>query len=167
MLRDSTTHFVCPSVRRSFRPLVRPSVTLNFFCFFCGLWPHCSCPNDGVTSIMAPAHPHATGVAVYLALLLNQVIPDRIYLIVSALLSRQNRNIQALMALPLAPFSILAAGYGHIKLPNLAYDVTETLQELLRQTGGNRLIIGVDTRLSDLFQRPDPCPGQPKMLLVR
>ena len=48
---------VCPSVRRS--------ITLYFFC---GLWPHCSCPNDEVTSTMAPAHPHATGVVVYPAL---------------------------------------------------------------------------------------------------
>ena len=31
-------------------------------------WPHCSCPNGLVTSNMAPAHPHATGVAVYPAL---------------------------------------------------------------------------------------------------
>ena len=36
---------------------------------FCGLWPHCSYPNDQVNSITAPAHPHATGVAVYPALL--------------------------------------------------------------------------------------------------
>ena len=32
------------------------------------LWPHRSCPNDLVTSNMAPAHPHATSVAVYPAL---------------------------------------------------------------------------------------------------
>ena len=48
----------------------RRSVTLYFFLGFCGFWPYCSCPNDLVTSIMAPAHPHATGVAVYPALLL-------------------------------------------------------------------------------------------------
>ena len=30
--------------------------------------PHCSCPNGLVTSNMAPAHPHATSVAVYPAL---------------------------------------------------------------------------------------------------
>ena len=29
---------------------------------------YCSCPNVPLTSIMAPAHPHATGVAVYPAL---------------------------------------------------------------------------------------------------
>ena len=32
------------------------------------LWPHCSCRNGLVTSNMAPAHPHATSVAVYQAL---------------------------------------------------------------------------------------------------
>ena len=53
------------SVRWSVGPLVRH--TLLFF-GFCGLWPHCSCPSDQVTSNMAPAHPHATGVAVYPAL---------------------------------------------------------------------------------------------------
>ena len=41
--------------------------TLLFLWFFF-LGPHCSCPNDLVTSILAPAHPHATGVAVYPAL---------------------------------------------------------------------------------------------------
>ena len=74
MLRDSTPHFVgpsvCPSIGWSVHLLVRPSITLYFFC----LWPHCSCPNDQVTSntapapAPAPAHPHATGVAVCLAL---------------------------------------------------------------------------------------------------
>ena len=52
---------VCRSVGRSIRH------TLLFF-GFCGLWSHCSCPNNQVTSNMAPAHPHATGVAVYPAL---------------------------------------------------------------------------------------------------
>ena len=62
------------SVRRSVRPSVGPSVrpsvghTLLFLGFW-GFWHHCSCSNDLVTSIMAPAHPHATGVAVYPALL--------------------------------------------------------------------------------------------------
>ena len=51
---------LCRSVRASVRP--------SHFTFFCGLWPHCSCPNDQVTSNMSPAHPHATGVAVYPAL---------------------------------------------------------------------------------------------------
>ena len=74
VLRDSTTRFVGPSVRRSVRPSVRPSVrhTLGF----CGIWPHCSCPNDLVTSNTAPAHPHATGVAVYPALFF-QTRPSR------------------------------------------------------------------------------------------
>ena len=53
----------------SVRWSVRWSITLySFFLFFCGLWPHCSCSNDLVTSIMTPAHPHTTGVAVYPAL---------------------------------------------------------------------------------------------------
>ena len=58
VLRDSTPRFVGPSVGH----------TLLFW-DFCGFWPHCSCPNDLVTSIEAPAHSHATGVAVYPALL--------------------------------------------------------------------------------------------------
>ena len=58
VLRDSTTRFVGQSVR----PSIRRSVTLYFFIcfFFCGFWPHCSCPNDKATSNMAPANPHAT-----------------------------------------------------------------------------------------------------------
>ena len=59
MLRYSTPCFV----GRSVGPSVRHTLL-----FFCGLWPHCSCPNDQVTSKTAPAHPHATGVAVYPAL---------------------------------------------------------------------------------------------------
>ena len=48
----------------------RPSVDPSHFvlCVFCD--PHCSCPNDPVTSNTAPANPHATGVAVYPALFL-------------------------------------------------------------------------------------------------
>ena len=46
---------------------IRPSVCHTLL-FFCGFWRHCSCPNDLVTSITAPTHLHATGVAVYLAL---------------------------------------------------------------------------------------------------
>ena len=74
VLRDSTPRSVGPSVgpsvRRSVSPSVRRSVRQTLlFLSFCGFWPHCSCPNDGVISIMAPAHPHATGVAVYPALL--------------------------------------------------------------------------------------------------
>ena len=60
---------VRPSDRRSVRPSVRPSVRHTLlFLGFCGLWPHCSCPNDGEALNMAPAHPHATWVAVYPAL---------------------------------------------------------------------------------------------------
>ena len=39
VLRNSTSRFVGPSVR--------PSHLIWFF--FCGLWTHCSCPNDQVT----------------------------------------------------------------------------------------------------------------------
>ena len=49
---------LCRSVRRSFRP------SITFFSFR-GLWSHCSRQNDQVTSNSAPAHPHATGLAVY------------------------------------------------------------------------------------------------------
>ena len=65
----TTPRFVGPSVGPSVCPSVRLSVRHTLlFLGFCGFWPHCSCPNDGVTSIIAPAHPHATGVAVYPAL---------------------------------------------------------------------------------------------------
>ena len=57
------------SVRPSIRPPVSPSVPLYIFLGFCDFRLHCSCPNDWVTSITAPTHPHATGVAVYPALL--------------------------------------------------------------------------------------------------
>ena len=48
------------------------SVCLSHFTFFMFsiIGPHCSCPNGLVTSNMAPAHPHATSVAVYPALFL-------------------------------------------------------------------------------------------------
>ena len=61
VLRSSTPCFVGPSIGLS--------VTLLFL-FFCGFWPHYSSQNDLVTSITAPAHPHATGVAMYPALLI-------------------------------------------------------------------------------------------------
>ena len=63
VLRDSTTRFVGPSVG----PLV--SHTLLFWRLW-GFWLYRSCPNAPLTSNMAPAHPHATGVAVYPALFL-------------------------------------------------------------------------------------------------
>ena len=43
-------------------------VTFYFFFTILFFWPHCSCPDGLVTSNMAPAHPHATSVAVYPAL---------------------------------------------------------------------------------------------------
>ena len=42
----------------------------TFFYDFLFVWPHYSCPHGLVTSNMAPAHPHPTSVAVYLALFL-------------------------------------------------------------------------------------------------
>ena len=48
-------------VRRSVRHTL-------LFLGFCGLWPQYSCPNDALSSITAPAHPYATGEAVYPAL---------------------------------------------------------------------------------------------------
>ena len=42
------------SVRRSIRPSVRHTL---LFLLFCGLRPHYSCPNDEVTSNMAPCPP--------------------------------------------------------------------------------------------------------------
>ena len=66
VLRDSTTLFVGPTDQRTVRPSVHHTL---LFSGFCSLWPHCSCPNDEVTSNTVPAHPHATGVAVYPALL--------------------------------------------------------------------------------------------------
>ena len=61
--RDSTTRFVHRSVGR----LVGQSRSSFFMTLFFLL--HCSCPNGLVTSNIAPAHPHATSVAVYPALL--------------------------------------------------------------------------------------------------
>ena len=77
VLRDSAARFVGPSVGLSVRPSVRPSVspsvgpsvreTLLFWRLW-GFWLNRSCPNAPLTLNMAPAHPHATGVAVYPAL---------------------------------------------------------------------------------------------------
>ena len=64
--------FVCPSVGPSIGASIGPSVTLYFFFF--SLWPHCSFLNDQVTSNTTPAHPHATGVAVYSALFYEKQI---------------------------------------------------------------------------------------------
>ena len=70
-----TPDFVC----WSFQTLVQPSVTLLFWGFW-GLWPHCSCPSDQVTSDTAPAHSHRTWVAMYLSLFkhnINFAIDDK------------------------------------------------------------------------------------------
>ena len=77
MLRDSTPRFVGRSVGLLVRPSVRHTLLLLGFC---GLWAHCSCPNDQVTSNTAPAHPHATGVAVYPALFKSNEIANSNYL---------------------------------------------------------------------------------------
>ena len=89
MLRDSKPRFVGPSVR----PLVRH--TLLFF-GFCGLWPHRSCPNDLVTLNTAPAHPHATGAAVYPALfmLTLQLQDDEVFTSLSAALPYKNLPVK-------------------------------------------------------------------------
>merc|ERR1711942_261650 len=52
------------------------SVGWSHFTFFMIFMfgPHCSCPNGLVTSNMAPAHPHATSVAVYPALFLPSLL---------------------------------------------------------------------------------------------
>ena len=50
---------------------VHPAVSVGWSVFI--FWPHCSCPNGLATSNMAPAHPHATSVAVYPALFLPEV----------------------------------------------------------------------------------------------
>ena len=62
---------LCPSVGR----LVGRSVghTLLFFMILL-LWPPCSCPNSLVTSKMAPAHLHATSVAMYPALFSDNLL---------------------------------------------------------------------------------------------
>ena len=52
--------------------LVGRSVVASCFCF-CGLLPHCSCPSILVTSNIATAHPHATGIAVYPALFCQEI----------------------------------------------------------------------------------------------
>ena len=62
--RVHATLYPALSIGRS----VSQSVTLHFFMIFI-FGPYCSCPNGLVTSNMAQAHPHATSVAVYPALL--------------------------------------------------------------------------------------------------
>ena len=60
---------LCPSVSRS----VGWSVTFYFFMIFV-LWPYCSCPNGLMTSNIAPAHPHTTGITVYPALFFDLLL---------------------------------------------------------------------------------------------
>ena len=65
VLRDSTPRFVGSLVGRS----VGWSVPFLLFRRFWAFWAYGSCPDALVTlSSTAPAHPHATRVAVYLAL---------------------------------------------------------------------------------------------------
>ena len=62
VLRNSTPRYVGPSVGQ----------LVPFLLFWC-FWAYGSCPDALVTfSGAAPAHPHATRVAVYLALLKNK-----------------------------------------------------------------------------------------------
>ena len=80
---DASTHLfkrLCPSICPSVGPSVGPSVHLLvrhtlLFLGFCGVWLHCGCLSDWVTSNTAPAHLHATGVAVYPALFFHIVLP--------------------------------------------------------------------------------------------
>ena len=73
VLRDSTPRYVGPSVGRSVGWSVGRLVSPLFtFWRFWAFWAHSSCPDDPVTfSNTAPAHPHATRVAVYPALILQ------------------------------------------------------------------------------------------------
>ena len=56
---------------------VGPSVTLYFFWVF-AVFGLTAPSNDGVTSIKAPAHPHATGLAVYPALYTSLLLPSEL-----------------------------------------------------------------------------------------
>ena len=69
VLRDATPRFVGLSVGWSH---------FTFLMIFI-LWPYCSRPNDLVTSNMAPAHPHATGVPMYPALFFIQTLRIKIF----------------------------------------------------------------------------------------
>merc|ERR1712142_282785 len=71
VLRDSSPRFVGPSVSPSVGPSIRHTLLFLGVRVF---WLHCSCPNDLVASITDPAHPHATGVAVYSALFLKTCV---------------------------------------------------------------------------------------------
>ena len=71
VLRDSTSRFVGPSVGWSVGRLVGRS---SFYIFMClRSLASLLLPKSYSNSITAPAHPHATGVAVYPALLYEQI----------------------------------------------------------------------------------------------
>ena len=59
----------------SVRPLIGRLVPILLFFMISFLWPHCSYLTGLVTSNMAPAHPHATSVALFLILSLFLVLP--------------------------------------------------------------------------------------------
>ena len=86
---------VCPSVLWSVRRSVRLTRFIFLLFFFCSIWHHCSCPNDEVTSITAPAHPHATGLAVYPALLIIKV--DVLCIEMSKILLRTTKHSTVLL----------------------------------------------------------------------
>ena len=68
VLRNSMTRYVGRSVRLAVRPSVRPSA-LAFFDIYVRFLHYCSCLIAEIAFfITAPAHPHATSVAVYTAL---------------------------------------------------------------------------------------------------
>ena len=96
------------SVRRSVGPSVRPSVrrSVQHTLLFLGFWDfllQCSCPNDLLTSITAPAHPHATGVAVYPALFFSRGHATLHLAVSVGPLVRNVFELQAFFALPLLP----------------------------------------------------------------
>ena len=70
----STLDPLCRSVHPAIHPSIHPFIhwfvnhTLLFQRLW-GFWACRSCPNTALTSNTAPDHPHATGVALYLALL--------------------------------------------------------------------------------------------------
>ena len=73
MLRDSTPRYVGPSVGRL--------VPFLLFQRFWALWAYGSCPDDLETfSSTAPAHPHATRVAVYPALFFSEIVLQALHI---------------------------------------------------------------------------------------
>ena len=79
----------CRSVGRLVRWSVRPSVTLSFFGVYGRFWGYCPCPTAWLVNfITAPAHPHATGAAVYTALLYSKPLLLNRYYIVNILMDK-------------------------------------------------------------------------------